>query len=198
MGWNPGTEQEVMSLQELTRLFSLERVVKSGARFNLEKAHWFNQQYLRVKENEELAPEFAQLLTEAEVPFDPAKLPAIIGLIKERATFVRDFIQLSDYFFTAPEQYDQKLLAKHWKEDMPQKIAAVKNFLSRIEPFTIEMIEHPLAQFIQENEWSMGAIMNALRLCIVGAAKGPGMAAIMAVIGKEEALRRIERMLGGD
>ncbi|MCL2726769.1 MAG: glutamate--tRNA ligase [Bacteroidales bacterium] len=195
MGWNPGTEQELISLDELTHLFSLERVVKSGARFNLEKAHWFNQQYLRTKENTQLAQEFAQLLTEAGITFDPSKLLPIVELIKERALFVKDFIDLSDYFFTAPTQYDEKLLAKHWKEDMPQKMVAVKNFLFNIEPFTAEMIEHPLAQFIQASEWGMGGVMNALRLCIVGAAKGPGMAAIMSVIGKEETLRRIERML---
>ena len=194
MGWNPGTEQEIMSLDELTQLFSIERVVKSGARFNPEKAHWFNQQYLRAKDNGVLADEFAQLLTKAGISFDPAKLPAIVGLIKERAVFVRDFIELSEFFFTAPTQYDPKLLSKHWKEDMPQKMVSVRNFLSHIEPFTKENIEHPLAAFIQANEWGMGAIMNALRLCIVGAAKGPGMADLMAVIGKEETLRRIDRM----
>jgi len=192
MGWNPGTEQEIMSLDQMTQLFSLDRVVKSGARFNLEKAHWFNQQYLRTKENSQLAHEFAQLLTEAGIAFDPAKLLSIVELIKERALFIKDFVGLSDYFFTAPTQYDEKLMTKHWKEDMPSKIAIVKSFLSNIDPFTKEAIEHPLAQFIQANEWGMGAIMNALRLCIVGAAKGPGVADIMAIIGKGETLRRID------
>ncbi|MCL2739358.1 MAG: glutamate--tRNA ligase, partial [Bacteroidales bacterium] len=129
LGWNPGTEQEIMSLDELTRLFSLERVVKSGARFNPEKAHWFNQQYLRAKDNTELASLFAQHLTTAGIDYDPATLPAIIGLIKERAVFVQDFIELSDYFFAAPAQYDPQLSAKHWKEDTPQKITAVRSFL---------------------------------------------------------------------
>jgi glutamyl-tRNA synthetase len=191
MGWNPGTEQEIFSLEQLTHLFSLDRVVKSGARFNPEKAHWFNQQYLRTTDNAELAASFANLLTQASIPFDPQKLPAIVGLIKERATFVKDFLDLSDYFFTAPTRYDEKLVAKHWKEDIPQKIAAIQSFLAQIEPFTKESIEHPLADYIQTNEWSMGAVMNALRLCIVGAAKGPGMADIMSIIGKEETLRRI-------
>ena len=195
MGWNPGTEQEIISLEELTDLFSLDRVVKSGARFNPEKAHWFNQQYLRAKENSELASLFAPLLTRAGTSFDPEKLPAIIGLIKDRATFVSDFLELTDYFFTPPAQYDEKLVAKHWKEDTPQKMVSVRNFLSAIEPFTKENIEHPLAAFIQSNEWGMGAVMNALRLCVVGAAKGPGMADIMAVIGKEETLRRIDSIL---
>jgi len=175
-------------------LFSLERVVKSGARFNPEKAHWFNQQYLRAKDDGELASLFASCLSQAGLCYDPARLPAIISLIKERAVFVQDFIELSDYFFRAPDQYDPKLLAKHWKEDIPSKIQSVRNFLSQIEPFSQEMIEHPLAQFIQANEWSMGPIMNALRLCIVGASKGPGMAAIMAIIGKEETLKRIDLM----
>jgi len=195
LGWNPGTEQELISLDELTQLFSLDRVVKSGAKFNPEKAHWFNQQYLRAKDNAELAVTFAQLLTETGISFDSAKLPLIIGLIKERATFIKDFLELSDYFFTAPIQYDEKLLAKYWKEDTPQQILAVRTFLTQIDPFTTENIEHPLAEFIKSNEWNMGAIMNALRLCIVGAAKGPGMADIMAVIGKEEAINRIDRML---
>ena len=193
MGWNPGTEQEIISLEELTDLFSLDRVVKSGARFNPEKAHWFNQQYLRAKENSELASLFAPLLTAAGTPFDAEKLPAMIGLIKERATFVSDFLELTDYFFTPPAQYDEKLAAKHWKEDTPQKMRSVYTFLSTIEPFTKEAIEHPLAAFIQSNEWGTGAIMNALRLCVVGAAKGPGLADIMAVMGKEETLRRIDQ-----
>ena len=195
MGWNPGTEQEIFSLDELVRLFSLERVVKSGAKFNPEKAHWFNQQYLRAKDNETLASAFALHLTALGISFDPVKLPAIVGLIKERATFIKDFIELSDFFFTTPVQYDEKLLVKYWREDTPQKITAVRNFLSQIEPFTKEYIEHPLSHFIKVNEWNMGAIMNTLRLCIVGASKGPGMADIMAVIGKKETLLRIDRML---
>ena len=191
MGWNPGTEQELFSLDQLTQHFSLDRVVKSGARFNPEKAHWFNQQYLRSQDNTQLSQSFAQLLTTAHTPFDPQKLPAIVALIKERATFVKDFIDLSDYFFTAPTQYDEKSLSKHWKPDTSQKLSAIQTFLSQIEPFTKEAIEHPLADYIQANEWSIGAIMNALRLCIVGAPKGPGMADIMEMIGKEETLRRI-------
>ena len=192
LGWNPGIEQEIFSLDELSQLFSLERVVKSGARFHPEKAQWFNQQYLRKRSNEELARDLAPLLT---IPFDPQKLPSVVGLIKDRATFVKDFVTLSDYFFTAPTQYDQKLLSKHWKDDTPQKISVIRNFLSSIDPFTKEMIEQPLSNFIKENDWSLGAVMNALRLCMVGEAKGPGMVDIMAVLGKEETLCRIDRML---
>jgi len=195
MGWNPGTEQEIFSLDELAQHFSLERVVKSGARFNPEKAHWFNQQYLRSKEMPELVFAFAKLLKATNTPFDPAKLPAIVALIKERATFVKDFIDLSDYFFTAPTQYDETLLSKYWKEDTPVKILAVKDFLSQIDPFTKEIIEETLPRFIKSNQWNMGAIMNALRLCIVGAPKGPGMANIMEIIGKEETLCRIDSLI---
>jgi glutamyl-tRNA synthetase, bacterial family len=195
LGWNPGTEQEIFSLEELVPAFSLERVIKSGARFNPEKAHWFNQQYLRMHSNEALVPAFEALLHAAGLSFDASKLPAIIGLIKERATFVADFIDLSDYFFSDPLEYDPKLLAKHWKEETPACIRQLRDFLVGIQPFDKEHIEHPLAEFIQAQGWGMGAIMNALRLCIVGAAKGPGMADIITIIGKETCLRRINTML---
>ena len=236
LGWNPGTEQEIFSLQELVQLFSIDRVVKSGARFNPEKARWFNQHYLRTKDNNELASLFAQLLTASETPnaaatplltacetpnaaatplltasetpnasttqlitasetpFDLEKLPAIVALIKERAVFVKDFIELSDYFFAAPRQIDEKLFAKYWREETPSKLASVHTLLSQLEPFTKESIEHALSEYIKSNEWNMGAIMNTLRLCIVGAAKGPGMADIMAIIGKKETLTRMKRI----
>ena len=189
LGWNPGTEQEIFSLQELVQCFSLDRVVKSGAKFNPEKAHWFNQQYLRAKDNDDLASRFAELITSTGTH---AKLPAIIALLKERAVFVQDFLALSDYFFAAPQQYDQKMAAKYWREETPSQMESLRNFLSQLEPFTKESVEHSLSEFIKANEWSMGPIMNLLRLCIVGAARGPGMADIMAIIGKEETLHRLQ------
>ena len=204
LGWNPGTGQEIFSLQELAKCFSLERVVKSGARFNPEKARWFNQQYLRTKDNRELVSLFEQLRmnylsTQANVAHssstNASKLLAIVPLIKERATFVKDFFELSDYFFDAPQQINEKLFLKYWKDDTPSQIAAIKTFLSLLEPFTKESIENSLSTYIKRNEWNMGIIMNALRLCVVGDAKGPGLADIMAIIGKEETLRRLTSFL---
>ena len=195
LGWNPGTEQEIMSLEEMASLFSLNRVVKSGARFNPEKAHWFNQQHIREKTCRELAPMFARYLCQAGVRYNPTMLAPIINLVKERATFVRDFVALTDYFFTAPTQYDPKLMAKYWKEDTPQQMEAVREVLSGNRCLSKQDIERSLAAIVQSNGWSMGDIMNALRLCVVGAAKGPGITDIIFLIGTEETVKRIDQIL---
>jgi glutamyl-tRNA synthetase len=193
LGWNPGTEQEIFSLQELVEQFSIERVIKSGAKFNPEKAKWFNQEYLRLKSTEELAKDFKKILLSKNIDTTDQYVEQVCDLIKERAVFVSDFWDLSDYFFIAPQQYDQAVKAKFWKDNTPAILQEVINYLNSIELFTKENIEHPLSDFIKTNGWQMGSVMNSLRLCLVGASKGPSVADIMTLLGKDESIKRIEK-----
>lgn len=191
LGWNPGTEQELFSMQELIEAFSIERVVKSGARFNPEKAKWFNQQYLRMHSNESLAVHYLSDLKNRGIDATPEKAAQVVSLIRERACFVHEFWDLSFFFFQAPRLFDQAQQAKHWKAETPALMQKAYDVLSGCEPFGIHEIEEALHTWIAAEELKTGAVMNALRLCIVGAPKGPGMADIMAVLGKKETLERL-------
>lgn len=195
LGWNPGTEKEIFTLDELAAAFSLDRVVKSGAKFNPDKAKWFNQEYLRMRSTSSLAAEFSDILREKGISKPVPYIEQVVELIRERAHFVKDFWELSDYFFTAPAGYDQSVKDKFWKEETPAILTRVAEMLSSMEPFTKENIEHNLSPFIKENGWQMGAVMNTLRLAMVGASKGPGVADIMALTGKEETVSRIEKLV---
>lgn len=197
LGWNPGTEKEIFNLDELADAFSLDRVVKSGAKFNPDKAKWFNQEYLRMKDTNSLAAEFSEILKEKGISKPMPYIEQVVELIRERAHFVRDFWDLSDYFFAAPASYDQSVKDKFWKDETPAILTRVAEMLSSMEPFTKENIEHNLSPFIKENGWQMGAVMNTLRLAMVGASKGPGVADIMSLTGKEETLSRIEKLVKG-
>lgn len=193
LGWNPGTEQELFSLDELIKLFSLERVVKSGAKFNPDKAKWFNQQYMKQKGNEELAQLYQPILKEKGISKTDDYVAAVCGLIKDRATFVSDFWDLSSYFFVAPNTYDEKVVKKFWKEETPSRMLKIADILSGIEPFDKDVAEHTVHEWIKQHELSMGQVMNAFRLCVVGASMGPGMFEIAALLGKEEVVSRIKK-----
>jgi glutamyl-tRNA synthetase len=195
LGWNPGIEQEFFRMEELSRLFSLERVVKSGARFDIEKAKMFNQHYLREKTDLFLAREMRPLLEEAQFIASDEKLMRIAGLMKERAVFVRDLFSQSRFFFLAPEEYDEKVVKKRWKEDTPDQMRALSVLLQDIHPFSSEETESQVKAWITEKEYPMGAIMNALRLCLVGEAAGPHLFDILELLGKEESLARIARAI---
>lgn len=196
LGWNPGTEQELFRLDQLIESFSMDRVLKSGARFNPEKAKWFNRQYMRQKDTACLAAAYAPSLREKGIDIAPARLEQIVSLLKERATFIHDFWDLSDFFFIAPVDFDQKQKAKYWKAQSPAAMALLKADLEKVEDFGIEFLETWFRDWIDSHNLSMGLVMNSLRICIVGAPKGPGMAHILNIIGKEESLRRIDFALG--
>ena len=195
LGWNPGTEQELLSMEELIELFSLERVNKSGARFDPEKARWFNQQYLQKKPESELTALFLSDLKTKGFSMDDDKLMKVVGMIKERSSFVADFWNQADYFFIAPVEYDTKTHKKFWKEDTPKVVTDCLDILRGIEPFSPAESEAQIKAYIEKNELGFGKVMNPLRLAIVGAGKGPHLFDIMDIIGKEETLRRIERAL---
>ena len=195
LGWNPGTEQEIFSIDELIEVFSLERITRAGARFDLEKAKWFNQQYLQQKSNEELAVLFEKDLTKRGIHEELSKIEKIVTLIKERSAFVSDFWEQSSFFFEAPTQYDEKTRKKFWEEQTPEIVTDCINIISAVEDFSSSEIEEGLKAFIEKNELGFGKVMNPLRLAIVGAGKGPHLFDIMEIIGKEETILRLKKAL---
>ncbi len=192
LGWNPGDEREIFSLEELTEAFSIERVNKSGAKFDAEKAKWFNHQYLIKKSDEVLAASFIPILNEHGVTAEKEFVETVIGLVKERATFVKDLWEQSYFFFVAPETYDAKAVKKRWKVASFDQMTELREILADIDPFTAEHTETVVKKWIEEKEYGMGAVMNAFRLLIVGALKGPHLFDIIALIGRDETLRRLE------
>ena len=198
LGWNPGTEQEIFSLEELVDTFSLERVNKSGARFDPDKTKWYNQQYLQTKTNKELAGLYAEILESKSVSVGDKPedyLEKVVGLIKERAVFVSDFWDLSDYFFQAPTTYAEKAVKKQWKEDTPDILNRLVSVLEGISNFSSEAVETTVKSWIGEQELSFGKVMPPLRLVIVGDMKGPHLFDIMAMIGKEDSVHRIQKAI---
>ncbi len=195
LGWNPGTDQELFTLNELVEAFSFNRVVKPGAQFNPEKAKWFNQQYLRRKSDAELAELYRPILEKYNIIYDKDFVAQVCGFVKDRVNFVHEFWEQSSYFFTAPSTYDEKARQKYWKPETPALIQQLHDLLSGISDFSKENVEHFVHQWITDNSLSMGAVMNAFRLCVVGASKGPGMFDIVALLGKEETLKRLLKTL---
>ncbi len=193
LGWNPGTEQEKFSLEELVQLFDLKRVIKSGARFNPDKARWFNQQYLKEKSNAELAKLYRPILAEKGVTASPEYVEKVCGMIKERATFVGDFWNLSSYFFLAPTAYDEKVVQKYWKPETPAMLQQLMAQLKSVSPFEKEKTEHAVHEWIAASGLKMGEVMNTFRLCLVGASMGPGVFDIVEMVGVDEAVARMER-----
>ncbi|WP_209401220.1 glutamate--tRNA ligase [Pseudozobellia sp. WGM2] len=195
LGWNPGTEQELFSLPELIENFSLERVNKSGARFDPDKTKWYNQHYLQEADNIFLATLFAEKLKNKGVNSTLDYIQQVVALIKERATFVSDFWELSDYFFKAPESYGEKAVKKQWKEGTSDILNQVVSLLKQFDDFSSEHVETQIKSWIGEKELSFGKVMPPLRLVIVGDMKGPHLFDIMSMIGKEESIKRIEKAI---
>jgi len=193
LGWNSGTEQEIFTMQELIEQFSIDKIGKSGAKFDPEKAKWFNSQYLQSKSNDELADLYQTILKEKGLNFENDFVTKIVGLIKERANFVADFWNHSNFFFQAPTEYDAKMVKKQWKENTPTQMKKLSCVLKNIEPFISENTEKTVKNWITETGFGMGKIMAPFRLTIVGAGKGPHLFDIIELIGKDETIKRIER-----
>ncbi|MFT5024472.1 MAG: glutamyl-tRNA synthetase [Glaciecola sp.] len=191
LGWNPGTTQEMFSLDELVKEFSLERVGKSGAKFDPDKAKWFNQQYLRNRSNEELAKEFSEVLHSHGVQHDSSSLETVVELLKERALFVEDMIE-GRYLFDKPTEFDEKTVKKKWKENTPDIVRKMAEALYSVEPFKADKIEEAFKDYLTTNELGMGAVMPNLRLLLTGKGMGPSLFHIIEILGKEEMMTRIE------
>jgi glutamyl-tRNA synthetase len=205
LGWNDGTEQELFSLNELIEKFDLSRVHKAGAKFDPEKNKWFNHQYLMKQNDADLAKTFALIV--AEKGIDSFRLDSsartgeamtnlikIVSLIKERANFVSEFWDLSDFFFVAPTDYDEKA-SKNWNIATPALMQELISVLEEISDFTVMNIETIVKDWMTKNEIGMGKVMQPFRLSLVGALKGPHLFDIVELIGKEETIKRIEKAI---
>ena len=195
LGWNPGTEQEIMSLDEMVELFRLEKCSKSGAKFDYEKGKWFNHNYLQTKNNEELAKLFRPTLQEKGVDVSDEQLIQIIGSVKSRVTFVSELWEQTAFYFVAPTEYDEKAVQKRWKSETKTELHALAIFLETMSDSdfsSVETSEKLVMNWIETNGYNMGGVMNPLRLSLVGALKGPHLFDITAVIGKSETIRRIQ------
>ena len=192
LGWNPGTEQEVFSLEELTELFSLDRVHKSGARFDPEKTKWFNQQHLLQKSDKELAHLFWKELDQKHIDVPDEYLERVVSLIKERVTFVHEMWDQAKFFFIAPEEYDPKVVKKRWKGDVPAFMEELSSKLSAVEEWKADKIKETISALIEEKGLGFGLVMNALRLALVGGGFGPDLMTIAEMIGQEETITRIK------
>ena len=195
LGWNPGTDQEIFSMDDLIQAFSIDRVGKSGSHFDPEKAKWFNHQYLQKKSNNQLAIEFRDILRPKGHFVDIVRLESLVGLVKERVSFVKEFWEQTDFFFVAPDSYDPGALKKRWKDESPVLLSKVRDILQNIPDFSVQVLETTINDWIEANMINKGLIMNALRLVIVGSLRGPHIFDILSWLGREETLVRIERGL---
>ena len=195
LGWNPGTTQEIFSMQGLIEAFSLERVGKAGAKFDFDKTRWFNQQYLRSKSKEELAQDLQIILKENGVEAEDNFVETVCEQLKERATFVKDMWEEGKYYFSVPTIYDEKTIRKKWKEDTPKYVLELKNKLSVLSDFSSENIEVEFKDYLKENELGMGRLLPAFRVCLTGLGMGPSLFDIASLLGKEETIKRMETAL---
>lgn len=192
LGWNPGTEQEIFTMDELIQHFDLEKVSKAGARFNPEKAKWFNAQHLRHTDNAPLASILLPMLAEIGVDTTTEKAEKAVALIKERAVFSKDLLPLTEYMFVAPKEYDEKSVKKFWKTENVENLKLLMAQLSSFDKIVSADTEPIIHQWVVDNKISMGQLMNTLRIAILGISQGPSIFDICEFIGKEETLKRIE------
>lgn len=195
LGWNPGNDQEVMSMEELIQAFNLSHCSKSGAKFDYEKGKWFNHQYIQKKDNKEIAELFLPVLESHGVKADFAYVEKVVGMMKDRVNFVKDLWEVSSFFFIAPTEYDEKTRKKRWKEDSAVQLTELIDILEAREPFDIEGTEEEVKAWIESKGYHLGNIMNATRLALVGEGKGPHIFDITEALGKEESIRRIRRAI---
>ena len=195
LGWNPGNDKEVMSMDELIQAFDLHHCSKSGAKFDYEKAKWFNHQYIQMKDNKEIAALFMPILEAHGVNAEPAYVEKVVGMMKDRVSFIKDLWGTTSFFFIAPTEYDEKTRKKRWKEDSAAQLGEFIEVLREHEPFDIESTENAAKAWIESKGYHLGNIMNAARLALVGEGKGPHIFDITEALGKEESIRRIQRAI---
>ena len=205
LGWHGTGDQEMYTMDQLIEQFSLDRVSKSGAKFDYEKGKWFNHQYLQLRSNEELTEMFLPVLNEKiaqldnqssivnrQIVNDKAMVAKVIGLTKDRVNFVPELWEQTNFFFVAPTEYDEKSLKKRWKEDSPKHMTELLSLLEAQEDWSAEALDQVVMGWIADQEYGVGIVMNAFRICLVGAARGPHIWAITDVLGKDETLQRVK------
>jgi len=193
LGWNPGTEQEVFTMEELIAAFDISRCSKAGAKFDYKKGIWFNHEYILKKSAEEIAGLFAPIVANNGVEASLERITEVVRMMKDRVNFVSELWPLCSFFFIAPQEYDEKTVKKRWKENSAQVMTELVEVLLGIEDFSIEGQEPVVMSWVTEKEYKLGDVMNAFRLCLVGEGKGPGMFDISAFLGKDETIRRIKK-----
>jgi len=196
LGWNPGTEQEIFSMDELIKLFDISKCSKSGAKFDYQKGIWFNHEYILRKSNEEITELFAPIVAEHGINEPKERINAVVAMMKDRVNFVHELWPLCSFFFIAPTEYDEKTVKKRWKEDTPRMMTELADLLENMQDFDdIESQEKQIVDWCASKEYKLGEIMNPFRLALVGEGKGPGMCDISSFLGKEETLKRLRRAI---
>lgn len=191
LGWNPGIDQELFSMDELIRLFSVERISKSGAKFDLEKAKWFNHQYLIAQSNESIASDFVPILQQHGVSAAPEYVAAVCGLVKDRVSFVKELWEQSFFFFEAPTSYSEQALKKRWKDNSATLLSGAQTLIQSMPEFTPAALHDALQAYAEQQQVGMGQVMIPLRIAMVGDTKGPDLPEILVMLGKEEVSSRI-------
>jgi len=195
LGWNPGTEQELFTLEELVNQFDISKCSKAGARFDYQKGIWFNHEYMLKKSNEEIANLFAPIVVGNGIDESMERITAVVAMMKDRVSFVKELWPLCSFFFIAPVEYDEKTVRKRWKEDSAQVMTELAAVLEGIDNFSLENQERTVMAWIEAKGYKLGDVMNAFRLTLVGEGKGPGMFDISSFLGKDETLRRLRRAI---
>lgn len=195
LGWNPGTEQELFTLDELVEAFDISRCSKAGAKFDYQKGIWFNHEYILHKTNEEIAGLFAPIVANNGVETTMERVTEVVRMMKDRVSFVRELWPLCSFFFIPPTAYDEKTRKKRWKENSPEVMTELAGVLEGIDDFSVEGQEPVVLKWVEDKGYKLGDVMNAFRLTLVGEGKGPGMFDISAFLGKEETLNRLRRAI---
>lgn len=195
LGWNPGTEQEIFSMDELIEQFDLAKCSKAGAKFDYVKGTWFNHEYMLRKADSEIAPEFDAILKQNGINVPVEKAEQVVGMMKNRVNFVKELWPLCKFFFVAPDSYDEKTVKKRWKPDSAETMRALYSVLESLDDFSLESQENAVMHWIDEKGLHTGDVMNAFRLALVGKGVGPHMFDISAFLGKEETLRRLDKAI---
>ena len=195
LGWNPGTEQELFTLDELVQAFDIHKCSKAGARFDYQKGIWFNHEYMLKKSNEEVANLFAPIVANNGVDESMERITKAVAMMKDRVNFVKELWPLCSFFFIAPTEYDEKTVKKRWKADSAKVMSELADVLEGIDDFSVEGQEPVVMKWIEEKGYKLGDVMNAFRLTLVGIGKGPGMFDISAFLGKEETLKRMRKAI---
>ena len=195
LGWNPGTEQEMFSLDELVKVFDISRCSKAGAKFDYQKGIWFNHEYILRKSDDEIAALFAPIVANNGVDESMERITEVVHMMKDRVNFVNELWPLCSFFFIQPSEYDEKTIKKRWKEYSAQQMTELAEVIEGINDFSVENQESVVMKWVEEKEYKLGDVMNAFRLTLVGIGKGPGMFDISAFLGKEETLKRLRKAI---
>lgn len=195
LGWNPGTDQELFSLDELVDAFDITRCSKAGAKFDYQKGIWFNHEYILSKSDDEIADLFAPIVANNGVDESLERITQVVHMMKDRVDFVKELWPLCSFFFVAPLEYDPKTVRKRWKDYSVQQMTELAALLESLDDFSLENQEEKVMKWVEDKGYKLGDVMNAFRLTLVGIGKGPGMFDISAFLGKEETLKRLHKAI---